>query len=167
VPLGSYETWAEWVRDPLHALGCADPVERISSVKAGDPYRKQTAELLVCWHARYGDAPVTAANLDQAVKVIVDPQGRGRQYLVSRLDKLADTRVAGLVLTAQRPAGKWGATTYAVRSTSADGADSIGHRGHRPPDTVPSANPMPPLPYDTGEAAGLDDILTLVDVLGE
>ena len=28
-PLGSFEQWAEWVRDPLLTLGCADPVEEM------------------------------------------------------------------------------------------------------------------------------------------
>ena len=32
-PLGSFETWAEWCRDPLMALGCRDPVERIENTK--------------------------------------------------------------------------------------------------------------------------------------
>jgi hypothetical protein len=44
-PLGSFETWAEWCRDPLLALGCRDPVERIDSVKADDPQRRQIVTL--------------------------------------------------------------------------------------------------------------------------
>ena len=39
-PLGSYEMWAEWCRDPLLTLGCRDPVERIKSLKANDPRRQ-------------------------------------------------------------------------------------------------------------------------------
>ena len=34
-PLGSFETWAEWCRDPLVTLGCCDPVERIIEAKQG------------------------------------------------------------------------------------------------------------------------------------
>jgi len=30
-PLGSFESWCDWVRDPLLTLGCRDPVERIES----------------------------------------------------------------------------------------------------------------------------------------
>jgi hypothetical protein len=33
-PLGSYEIWCQWVRDPLLALGCADPVERAVALGA-------------------------------------------------------------------------------------------------------------------------------------
>ena len=32
-PLGSFETWAEWCRDPLVALGCLDPVDRIGELR--------------------------------------------------------------------------------------------------------------------------------------
>ena len=44
-PLGSFETWAEWCRDPLLTLGCRDPVERIEALKANDPRRQRIAEL--------------------------------------------------------------------------------------------------------------------------
>jgi hypothetical protein len=40
VPFGSYEQWAEWVRDPLLALGCQDPVARLKATKARDPARQ-------------------------------------------------------------------------------------------------------------------------------
>jgi hypothetical protein len=36
-PLGSFETWAEWCRDPLLTLGCCDSVERIDLLKSKDP----------------------------------------------------------------------------------------------------------------------------------
>src|SRR5262249_38156548 len=39
-PMGGFETWCSWVRDPLLTLGCKDPVERIAEVKANDPHRK-------------------------------------------------------------------------------------------------------------------------------
>src|SRR5262249_15913174 len=33
-PLGSFEKWAQWCRDPLLMLGCKDPVSRIAEIKA-------------------------------------------------------------------------------------------------------------------------------------
>jgi hypothetical protein len=48
---------------------------------------------------------------------LIDPQGRGRQAVAARLEKLAGTRIAGCVLHRQPPAGKWGATTYALLLT--------------------------------------------------
>ena len=34
LPLGSFEQWGHWVRDPLVALGCQDPVARVSEAKS-------------------------------------------------------------------------------------------------------------------------------------
>ena len=71
----------------------------------------------------------SASSIDD-VKQVADPQGRGRQYLASRLEKLAGTRMAGFVLTRQVPVGKWGKATYALKKTAEEG-DHRGHRGHR------------------------------------
>jgi hypothetical protein len=48
LPIGSFERWADWCRDPLVALGCCDPIERIEAIKAEDPTRRRTAELFAC-----------------------------------------------------------------------------------------------------------------------
>ena len=152
-PLGSYETWREWCRDPLLSLGCRDPVERIETLKASDPRRQQLAELFGAWWQHHGASPVSINDLNDGVKQIADPQGRGRQYLTPKLAGLAGTRAAGFVLTRQPPAGKWGAATYALAQT----ADPIGHRPHRGhrPDEAESHPPMTPMP----DALGADDVL--------
>ena len=54
-PLGSFEQWAEWCRDPLLALGCRDPVERMDEIKSDDPHRRQIVELFAAWAAHHGD----------------------------------------------------------------------------------------------------------------
>jgi hypothetical protein len=114
-PLGSFDTWCSWVRDPLLALGCSDPVERMSCVKAKDPHRRHTAELFEIWWAHHGDLPVRIAKLAKPVQTAADPQGRGRQYLAAHLARLVGTRVGGFVLTQQESVGKWGASTYALQ----------------------------------------------------
>ena len=58
------------------------------------------------------------AALNHEVTQIIDPQGRGRQFVQAVLPKYVGTRVAGLVLTEQKPPGKWGTATYAVRRTT-------------------------------------------------
>jgi hypothetical protein len=113
-PLGSFETWTEWCRDPFVALGCRDPVERIESLKANDPRRQRIAELFRTWWEQHGASPMKANDLAEAVKTIADPQGRGRQYLATFLTQLAGTHAAGFVLNRQEPAGKWTAATYAL-----------------------------------------------------
>jgi len=147
--LGSFETWAEWCRDPLFALGCRDPVERIQVLKANDPRRQRIAELFQVWWEHHGATPVKANQLAEPVKAVADPQGRGRQYLATFIAGLAATHAGGFVLSRQESAGKWTAATYAL--TEAVPTDAIGHRTHRtdgPDDaaSVPPISPMGPMP---------------------
>jgi hypothetical protein len=120
LPLGSFETWAEWVRDPLLTLGCQDPVERVRAAKANDPRRRRTAELFATWWEHHGNQPVTAAELAEPARALIDSQGRGRQFVASRLTQMEGTRAGGFVLTRQPAAGKWGAATYALAQTAAE-----------------------------------------------
>ena len=155
-PLGSFETWADWCRDPLVTLGCCDPVERIESLKARDPKRQGIAELFHAWSEHHGDAPVKISDLAEAVKETIDAHGRGRQYLASRLGNLAGTRAAGYVLTRQEAAGKWRAATYVLKK--ADPGDGMAHRTHRThsaealgPESVKGPiPPMGPMPDGVG-----------------
>lgn len=153
--LGSYETWCEWVRDPLLTLGCRDPVERIEEVKARDPRRQQIGELFRTWERCHGVAPVKAADLNPDVQRIIDPQGRGRQYVASRLGSLVGTRSAGFVLTCQPAAGHWDAATYALSRTASDAGDPMEHRDHR--GHWGPMPPMGPMPDEVGGEAE-DDI---------
>jgi hypothetical protein len=107
------------VRDPLVALGCPDPVERIAEAKADDPMRRRLADLFGAWWDWHRDMPITAASMHDDVRLIADPQNRGRQFVAASLAKLTGTRNAGFVVTAQRPNGKWNATTYALKQTDA------------------------------------------------
>jgi hypothetical protein len=148
-PLGSFEQWAEWCRDPLVALGCRDPVERIEELKASDPRRQRIAELFRAWWEHHGAAPMKVNDLADLVKEVADPQGRGRQYLATFVSGLAGTHAAGFALTRQEPVGKWTAATYAL--TEAAPGDLTAHRTHRTrsPDgtgPIPPMSPMGPMP---------------------
>jgi hypothetical protein len=138
--LGSFETWAEWCRDPLLALGCRDPVQRIELLKSKDPQRQRIAELFKAWWAHHGSNPMTVNDLAEPVKAVVDPQMRGRQYLAVAIGGLAGTRAAGFVLLRQPSAGRWTAVTYALMQEDVEG---MRHRTHRtdqsnePPALVP------------------------------
>ena len=59
-PLGSFETWAEWCRDPLLTLGCLDPVERIAEAKARDPRRQHIASIFEAWWKCHQSTPMKA-----------------------------------------------------------------------------------------------------------
>jgi hypothetical protein len=117
IALGSYEQWCAWVRDPLLALGCRDPVERVSEAKARDPFRQTVGALFAAWWKHHGSSPQTAHQLDPEVLRIVDPQGRGRQYVAAQLEKLDGTRLGGFRLTRQRGLSLYAVATYALQET--------------------------------------------------
>ena len=66
----------------------------------------------------HGERPVKATALAEPVRALLDPQGRGRQFMASCLVQRAGTRVGGFLLTRQEAAGKWGAATYSLIRTS-------------------------------------------------
>jgi hypothetical protein len=159
-PLGSFEQWCRWVRDPLIALGCKDPAERVSEAKERDGRRQSIAEIFRLWWERHGAAAVAARDLHEDVRLLLDPQGRSRQYLASRLERLQGTRMAGFVLTRQAAAGRWGTATYALQNVS----EPSQHRDHRDLDgpSVGSAaqspvSPMAPMPPEAPNEARVDD----------
>jgi hypothetical protein len=127
MPLGSFEQWCRWVRDPLVALGCQDPAKRVHSAKERDTRRQLIAEFFAAWWDKHKGTPMLSRDLNEDVVKIIDPQGRGRQYVTSRLEKLTDSRVGGFVLTRQEPAGAWGRATYALTQDSKPET----HRDHR------------------------------------
>jgi hypothetical protein len=112
--LGSYEQWCAWVRDPLLALGCRDPVERLSETKARDPLRQMIGDLFAGWDKHHGSNPQTAHSLHSEVQKIIDPHVRGRQFVAGQLEQLAGTRLAGFVLTRNKGINPREAATYAL-----------------------------------------------------
>jgi hypothetical protein len=137
--LGSFEQWGRWVRDPLLALGCKDPADRVGEAKERDARRQAISELFAIWWEHHEDRPTTISGLHEDVRHAADPQGRGRQFLSSQLERLAGTRTAGYVLTRQAPPGRWGAATYALKSTR----EGEGHRDHRGHDTTEPTGDRP------------------------
>lgn len=118
-PLGSFNQWARWCRDPLVALGCRDPVARVADAKAKDPRRQAVAEIFAAWWKAHRAVPVAVADLAETVKAAADPMGRGRQYLAARIRTLDGTRAAGFVLTRSPSAGKWEPDKYRLAETTA------------------------------------------------
>jgi hypothetical protein len=131
-PLGSFETWASWSRDPLLELGCTDPVERIDALKARDPRRLHAVEVFRAWWEHHGVRRTAANQLADVVKALIDPQNRGRQYLVSEIAKLAGTNAGGFVLTRDGGDAKWTTATYVLsKFDAAEVEEHRGRRGHR------------------------------------
>lgn len=135
-PLGSFEQWCRWVRDPLIALGCQDPASKIREAKSKDSHREQVAAFFTHWWATYEDKPVTIATLEEGLARMIDPQNRGRQYLAAQIQRLVGTRVGGLLLSRQPAVGKWGAASYAMARTFTKSEDiKPKHPTHSPDST--------------------------------
>jgi hypothetical protein len=128
--LGSFGAWSRWVRDPLLALGCCDPVLRTSESKERDARRQERARTYMLWARHHGSRPVTADKLHEEIKAALDPQARGRQFLASEVERLTGVRIAGMVMTRQK-GGHWSAATYAL-ITSDERSMHREHGGHRP-----------------------------------
>jgi hypothetical protein len=139
-PLGSFQDWARWCRDPLLALGCADPAVRVADAKANDPRRQQIAEVFAAWWERHHDIPVKVSDLHEDVRLVADPAGKGRQHLAAMVAKLEGTRAAGFVLTRHRSVGKWSPDLYALKRPTPETASPAGPRGQAP---MPPMTPMP------------------------
>jgi hypothetical protein len=111
MPLGSFERWASWCRDPLLALGCVDSVLRAADVKSEDPLRQGIFEFLQAWYAQHGSKPIKLRELDVRVSAIL---GGSRQKLATSIRNLEGARAGGFVMSVTRPQGRWGAADYAV-----------------------------------------------------
>ena len=116
--LGSFGQWSRWCRDPLLALGCADPVDRIADAKLNDPRRRAVADIFFAWDRAHGRYPKTVAELDERVRVLIAPENKGRQFLAARIRNLTGTRLAGFVLVHEPPDGKWSADRYKLARTA-------------------------------------------------
>jgi hypothetical protein len=108
-PIGSYEQWATWCRDPLLTLGCRDPVERLDEIKAADPRRSRVIEVFAQWWRHHGKDQVTAADLHLDVKEVIDIDAKrtgidndglmfSRQKVTGFLRTHVGTRVGGFHL---------------------------------------------------------------------
>jgi hypothetical protein len=107
-PLGSYEMWAQWCRDPLIALAMRDPVDRITDIKAADPKRRTLIAIFDQWWTSDNDTALKASELAEEVIKLIDDKAfvktdgslqYSRQRTASFLARHTDTRVGGYVLT--------------------------------------------------------------------
>lgn len=107
-------------------------LSRVTEAKQQDRRRRDVADLFTTWHAQHGGKALPASDLAETVRAIADPQNRGRQYLVSRLDSLVGNRIAGLMLTRIKTDAKWSVTRYAVERVAA-GTSPASHPPLCPP----------------------------------
>jgi hypothetical protein len=117
--LGSFEVWAQWVRDPLVALGCKDPVTRVAEIMANDPVRKHLSHVFDTWWERHEDheRAIKAADLHPDVQKLIDPE-QTRQVVARFLGRHVGTCVGGYVLEEEKdPSLKRPIARYRLRET--------------------------------------------------
>ena len=66
--MGSFEQWTRWVRDPLVALGCQDPAERVSEAKERDRRRQAVTEMFAIWWKMHLDRPIAISQLHDDIE---------------------------------------------------------------------------------------------------
>jgi len=136
-PLGSFEQWCRWVRDPLLALSCKDPVARVSEAKQRDSQRQRVSEIFLLWWNKHGDRAIEVKNLSDDLINLINPLDKSRQYLNSQVQRLVGTRIAGFVLVRNKSNAKWTPDSYTLKKI--DGAETHrDHRGHRVSDDPPA-----------------------------
>jgi hypothetical protein len=136
MPTGSFETWSEWVRDPLLALGCRDAVEGMQLAKQDDPRRIKVAALFDAWWEHHRNDPIKLSELHDDVRKLIDPTGRrAPQYVESEVSRLAGTRHAGFLLTRhKREAQRWSVARYTLEQQNVSLAQEDRHRSDSDPD---------------------------------
>ena len=106
-PLGSFETWSRWCRDPLLALGMCDPVERVDEVKAADPRRRALVSIFEAWAEAHGGDSIKGSELSETVIGLIDTKASrnvdgelkfSRQRVAGFLSGNVEAYVGGYVL---------------------------------------------------------------------
>ena len=108
-----FPQWMRFVRDPLMALGCPDPIVRAESDKQLDPEREHLRDVLRTWFEAHGNAPTGVKDLADSVRALLSPSGN-RQAIAPAVQRLAGTRVAGFSCTLQPKGVYYEAARYVV-----------------------------------------------------
>jgi hypothetical protein len=102
-PLGSYDVWRRWCRDPLLALGCRDVADRTVELKAADPKRREMAEFFETWWSSLADQEVKTTDLPTPVIELIQGAfgkdgNRNAQKINGFVERAVGPRVGGFVL---------------------------------------------------------------------
>lgn len=133
-PLGSFEVWSRRVRDPLVALGLADPCGVLDELHKEDPEREAAQEVLTEWNASFGESPTSVADAirratsvggDSALRDALDAVAGSPGGIVSKrlgrwLLKHKDRILGGLVLRREHDA-KANVAVWSVRQVAPSG----------------------------------------------
>jgi hypothetical protein len=72
-PIGSFEQWSEWCREPLLWLAKPDPAASVFAAMADDPERALVGQLLLALQAHFAGAPVMVKDMVKRAHDVTKP----------------------------------------------------------------------------------------------
>src|SRR5262249_24144117 len=97
-PLGGFEQWCHWVRDPLFTLDCPDPIARSGEQKIKDPDRINIFDIFETWFRLHFDSWVTASQLNWDVQLLLlHGRKHSRQLINHEVRELVGTRIGNFL----------------------------------------------------------------------
>ena len=97
IPVGTFEQWAHWARDPLVALGCMDAAITMQRNMESDPSREGEITVFRTWWSRHKDARVTSSDLDDEVLAAIHAKATRKNAFYYLKPKIGE-RIGGFVL---------------------------------------------------------------------
>ena len=96
-PMGGFEEWTRWVRDPLLALGCPDLVDRVLDAQRQDTSRNADADFCEMFHEYHGTGAVELKNVNVNLLTRLGKNGEPltKQQIAKLFRKKAGTRAGG------------------------------------------------------------------------
>jgi hypothetical protein len=145
-PCGSFEQWAQWVRDPLVALGCVDPIARQEELKKRDPRRQKIAAVFNLWWDKHQNNEIIATEVHDDIQHLIDPPTENkkepsRQRIANYLVSLEGTQLDGFRFSVIRTEGKWSVNKYQL--TRPDGTTPASSTAAQTPPPAPAAPQVP------------------------
>jgi hypothetical protein len=97
IPVGTFEQWARWARDPLVSLGCMDAAITMRRNMESDPGREGEINLFRTWWARYKDARVPGSDLHDEVLAEIHSKATRKNVAWYLRPKIGE-RIGGFIL---------------------------------------------------------------------
>jgi hypothetical protein len=84
-PLGGFEQWSHWCREPLLWLGKPDPAASVFTAMADDPERELVGRLLEAVQGHFGAAPVMVRDMVKRANDVTNPGARDLLELLQEI----------------------------------------------------------------------------------
>jgi putative DNA primase/helicase len=97
VPVGTFEQWSRWARDPLVALGCMDAAITMKRSMESDPGREGEISVFRAWWGHHKDARVPGSDLHDEVLAEIHAKATRKNVAWYLRPKIGE-RIGGFIL---------------------------------------------------------------------